>query len=231
MVLGNGMIAKSLMTVDRPEVVYAASGLSNLKGADQVQRNREEALLMEQMALHPDKLFVYISSYSIDDEDPTNNTAYLTHKLDMERLVRNKADKYLILRTSNVVGRSRQPGNLMNFIFRHLKSGENFDIWTHTSRNLIDVADLALMADAVIGEGHKNEVLYLTHPADIPIYSIVRHFEELSGLKGLYSLVDKGVYYKSDRALATVLFEQLVLETDPQLYVRQLIVKYFGEYF
>lgn len=225
------MIASALMAVDRKDVLFSASGLSNLQGADPVARAREQNLLKEQIALHPEKLFVYVSSYSIDDNHLENNSPYLAHKRSMEILIKEAARHYLIVRTSNVVGHSRQPGNLMNFIFRHLKSGSPFEIWTHTSRNLIDVSDLARMIGAVVELGACDEVLYLTHPADIAIYDIVRQFEMRSGLRGNYQLVDKGVFYQSDKAIAERLFKQLGLESDPGHYAGQLIEKYFGSQF
>lgn len=227
MVLGNGMIATAFKAVDSEDVIYAASGLSNLKGADPEARLREETLLKTTIRQFPDKTFVYISSYSIDDHHKEANTPYLQHKKNMEKLVGEQASRYLILRTSNVVGKSRQPGNLMNFIVQHLRSGVPFEIWTETTRNLIDVEDLAQMARVVTSRGHLNEVLYLTHPADIYIYQIVRHFEDLTGLKGHYNLTGKGTFYPSDRTLAKELFEHLRLEPDPDRYTRQLIQKYF----
>ena len=231
MVLGNGMIASALKKVDMQDVLFAGSGLSNLKGADPDERLRERNLIQEQVLLHPDKIFVYISSYSIDDHCPANNTPYLAHKVQMENLVKRLARRYLIFRTSNVVGNSRQPGNLMNFICAHLQSHETFDIWTNTSRNLIDVTDLASMTAASIDTGHFNETLYLIHPADIAIYDIVRHFEAFSGIPGKYTLVNKGVYYQADKTLAVNLFNRLGLEKDPDLYTKGLIEKYFSSEF
>jgi len=231
MVLGNGMIASAFKKVDMPDVLFAASGLSNLKGADTGERLREQNLIREQILMHPDKLFLYISSYSIDDQYPENNTPYLEHKLQMEKLVQAIAKRFLIIRTSNVVGNSRQPGNLMNFICDHLKTGTSFEVWTHTSRNLIDVSDLAAMAAESIKMGCINKTLYLIHPTDIPIYDIVRHFEAFSGLAGKYSLVAKGVYYEAEKKLSTMLFNQLGLEKDPDLYAKGLIEKYFSSKF
>ena len=227
MVLGNGMIATALKSVDQPEVLYAASGLSNAKGADPAARAREEGLLREQIQLNKEKLFVYISSYSIDEQQPENNTPYLTHKLNMERLVKDNADNYLIIRTSNVVGNSRQPGNLMNFIFQNLKDHQPFDIWTRTSRNLIDVQDLALMAREAINMGHRNKTLYVIHPCNISILRIVQHFESLTGYEGDYKLVEKGAFYTADTGLSDTLFTRLGLNRDPDQYVRRLIEKYF----
>ena len=119
----------------------------------------------------------------------------------------------------------------MNFIFSHLQSGTSFEVWTQTSRNLIDVADLALMADLAVAQGYTNDILFMTHPGDIPIYHIVLHFEALSGLKGHYRLTDKGAFYRSDRSLASAFFDRLGLDTDPEQYTRQLIEKYFRHKF
>ena len=223
------MIAKALMEVDRPEVVFFASGLSNAKGADVAARLRETNLIEATITEHPDKLFVYISSYSISDSDPGLNTPYLTHKANMERLIAQKAKLYLILRTSNIVGKSRQAGNLMNFIYNNLKEGNPFDIWTKTSRNLLDVQDLATMASRAVAQGLGCTTQYLVHPNDISIYDIVQQFEALTQLKGNYSLVDKGTYYICDKRLSEKLFQDCKLVTDPKDYTRGLIKKYFME--
>ena len=227
MVIGNGMIARALMNVDRADVLFSASGLSNAKGADQAARQREADLLTKHIALNQDKLYVYISSYSLNDKEPALNTPYLTHKLEMEQLVKSQALKYLIVRTSNVVGQCSQPGNLMNFIYHKFKDGTFFEIWTNTARNLIDVHDLAQMLSKTIDKGFQNETVYLTHPKDLPVYDIVRQFEDLKNVKGNYSLTDKGVFYQSDKKLAIELFKELNLEADPIKYTRGLIKKYF----
>ena len=227
MVIGNGMIARALMEIDRAEVVFSASGLSNAKGEDPSARQREASLLSQQISNHQGKLYVYISSYSINDKDSSRNTPYLTHKAAMESLVRSQASKYLIIRTSNVVGKSKQSGNLMNFIYHNLLQGSPFEIWTNTSRNLIDVQDLAKLLASVIDKGYENDTLYLIHPKDIAIYDIVKQFETLAKLKGNYSLTAKGQHYHSDNNLAKKLFEELKLETAPIKYTRGLIQKYF----
>lgn len=229
MVLGQGMIGHALQAVDQADVLFLASGLSNAKGHIPAEREREQALVAAQVAAHPGLIACYISSYSVDDEIPDNNSPYLQHKRQMEQLVKSHAGRYLIVRTSNVVGSSRQPGNLMNFIYRHLRNKESFDIWTATTRNLIDVRDLARMLDYYLHH-HRyslNKTIYLINPDDLPILEIERHFEAKLGIQGHYQLVNKGAHYDCDKQLATELFA--VLGIDRKDYVPRLIDQYFSD--
>ncbi|HTN39285.1 MAG TPA: NAD-dependent epimerase/dehydratase family protein [Arachidicoccus sp.] len=229
MVLGKGMIGTALQKVDRPDVLFCASGLSNSMGSDLAARQRERGLLQQQIRLHPAKTVVYVSSYSINDAAIALNSDYLQHKRQMENLVKETSRQYLILRTSNVVGRSRQSGNLMNFIYRHICSGESFDVWTQTSRNLIDVEDFADMAADCLQTGLLNRMVYLIHPEDILIQEIVRLFEKALSRKGHYQLVPKGTYYNVDKSLSNTVFEKTGKAKAADVYVADLIHKYFTD--
>lgn len=229
MVIGGGMIASALAAVDRPEVLLLASGVSNAKGHIQKECQRELNLLQTSIQAHPEKICCYISSYSVRDDNPQLNTPYLQHKAQMEDYVRSHASRYLIVRTSNVVGFSKQPGNLMNFIYTNLMTGDPFEVWTHTNRNLIDVADLAQMIGLYLSGGSYplNKTIYVVNPDNVSILSIVRHFEAQTGCAGQFELVDKGVYYHCDNGLATQLFEKL--DIDRKGYTKRLIQKYFSQ--
>lgn len=147
MILGKGLIGTALQTIDRENILFCASGVSNLHGHIEEQRLREEQLLGDNIALHSDKTIVYFSSYSINDADATKNTPYLLHKKSMEELVKKNAPNFLLVRTSNVVGSRGHSGNLTNFIYHHLMNGIPFDVWTNTKRNLIDVDHLVAMTN------------------------------------------------------------------------------------
>jgi dTDP-4-dehydrorhamnose reductase len=225
MVLGAGMIGTALQAVDRPDVLFCASGVTNAEGHIKAACDREEALLRQQIAANADKTVLYVSSYSINDAEDSINSSYLQHKKRMEALVKSMAGHYIILRTSNVVGRSRQSGNLMNFIYQNLIGGKSFDIWTETDRNLIDVEHLALMAGACVKQELLDRTIYLLGPVDTPILEITRLFEAALGLQGNYILVPKGVYYPCDKTLSRRLLNEQGISSAH--YVRTLIEKYF----
>lgn len=228
MVIGGGMIGTALTQADRADVLFLASGVSNARGHIPEECQRELRVLQQQLHAHPEKIACYISSYSVNDAEPQLNTPYLHHKAQMEQYVRDNASCYLIARTSNVVGFSKQPGNLMNFIYNNLRTGNPFDVWTQTSRNLIDVDDLAKMLGYYLTHTAYplNKAVYMINPDDTPILSVVHHFEAETDLKGLFQLVDKGVYYTCDNRLATRLFDQLGIERPG--YTARLIRKYFS---
>lgn len=225
MILGKGLIGTALQEVDNDTVLYCASGVSNLFGNIESQCLREENLLREKISLHPQKVVVYFSSYGIDDENDNNNTPYLLHKKRMEDLIRSLAPKYLIVRTSNVVGKKGQPGNLTNFIFNHIENNTHFEVWKNTNRNLIDVQHLAAMTKYYLQQGELNKIVYLINPEDVMIEEVVIAFEQKLHKKAHYKLVDKGVYYYSDRAIASLIFDALNIERED--YIDTLIEKYF----
>lgn len=225
MILGKGLIGTALQATDRDDVLFCASGVSNLYGHIAAQRLREEQLLREHIAQHTDKTIVYFSSYSIHDTDDTRNTPYLLHKKSMEDLVKNCAANFLIVRTSNVVGGQGQPGNLTNFIYHHLMNGIPFDVWTNTNRNLIDVEHLAAMTDYYLKNYAVNKTVFMVNPADIFIEEVVRVFERLLKKKADYRLMDKGVYYLSDKTFAKEAFA--ALHIDENNYTERLVQKYF----
>ncbi|MGF7230802.1 hypothetical protein [Arachidicoccus sp.] len=225
MILGNGLIGTALRQVDNDDVLYCASGVSNLFGHIQSQCLREENLLRDNISKYRGKTVVYFSSYSIQDTDDSKNTPYLLHKKNMESLVQLMAPKYLIARTSNVVGKSGQPGNLTNFIFHHLLNATPFEVWKNTNRNLIDVQHLAAMANYYLQWGQLNKTVHLINPKDVTIEEVVKSFENKMNRKANYSLVDKGTYYHCDKTVANHIFEALQLPNER--YVEMLIEKYF----
>lgn len=229
MILGKGLIGTALQAIDSDDVLFCASGVSNLYGHIAEQRLREEQLLRGHIAQHPGKTVVYFSSYSISDADDTKNTPYLLHKKSMEYLVKNCADNFLIVRTSNVVGKNGQPGNLTNFIYHHLMNDIPFDVWTNTSRNLVDVDHLAAMTDYYLKNHTANKTVFMVNPLDIPIEEVVLVFEKLLKKKAVYRLVDKGEYYLSDKTFAREAFA--ALRIDENDYVERLAEKYFLDRF
>lgn len=227
MVLGHGLIGTALKCVDKKDTLFCASGVSNLFGHIHSQCVREEELLRRNIPENMEKTIVYFSSYSIDDLAIEQNSPYLSHKIKMETLVKSTAEKYLIVRTSNVVGKNGQPGNLTNFIFTHLQNHTHFDVWTNTNRNLIDVEHLVLMTKYYLENYPVNKTVYLINPEDVSIESIVKVFEWVLSIKGNYSLVDKGAFYSSEKELSTQLFR--VLNMLVENYTELLIRKYFTD--
>ena len=59
MIVGNGLIASLFYDVDREDVIFFASGVSNSLETELSEFQREEDLIRETFTQNPDKLFVY----------------------------------------------------------------------------------------------------------------------------------------------------------------------------
>lgn len=109
MIIGNGDIAKVL--VDRKDVIYFASGVSNSKEDRESEYERE----MDLLATMPNDMhLVYISTLAIYYAD----SRYVQHKKAMEDLVRRCWGSYTIFRIGNITW-GTNPHTLLNYLREH----------------------------------------------------------------------------------------------------------------
>lgn len=136
MIIGSGDISSVL--VDRNDVTFFASGVSDSSCTDPVKFEREKSLLLEQPRhIH----LVYFSSLCVY----TSKTVYANHKRVMENLVRNTFASCTIVRLGNIDW-GENPHTLLNYlcnhpeapvlhVYRHIVSKGEFLYWM----NLIPV--------------------------------------------------------------------------------------------
>mgnify|MGYP000888339367 FL=1 len=95
MIIGNGLIAQALKSIDNESVVFIAAGVSNSRCNDKEEFNRERNLVEQVLSNYPDKLVVFFSTYSILDKS-LSKSAYVNHKLSLEKKISSSKNKYLI---------------------------------------------------------------------------------------------------------------------------------------
>jgi len=175
MVIGNGLIAKSFLVSDLyfDDCVIFASGVSNSTELQELQYDREKKLLLKLIYEHPEKKLVYFSTCSIYSE---KKSAYLTHKLGMEELIRSCCQDFLILRLPNIVGYSKNPFQLTNFLFKKILDGEEVPVFKGTSRNLIDVEDLPKIVKIIVSDSSYN-ILDIAFENRIDMMDLLAKFE------------------------------------------------------
>ncbi|MCU7543226.1 hypothetical protein [Riemerella anatipestifer] len=59
MIVGKGLVASLFTNVDREDIIFFASGVSNSLEVRMEEFVREENLVRETIANHPDKIMVY----------------------------------------------------------------------------------------------------------------------------------------------------------------------------
>jgi len=121
MILGKGDIASVLKEIDRDEVVFFASGVSNSQETREEEYDREKTLLLKQTNLFHH--LVYFSSLAVFESD----TRYIKHKRLMEHLVKTFFPKHTIVRIGNITW-GKNPNTLLNFMRNKIKNKEVFDI-------------------------------------------------------------------------------------------------------
>lgn len=111
-IIGRGDIATVLQELDRPDLLFFASGVSNSKEIRESEYEREKQLLMKQTNAFPH--LVYFSSLAVFESD----TRYIKHKLLMEKLVKTFFPKHTIVRIGNITWGSN-PNTLINYLKEH----------------------------------------------------------------------------------------------------------------
>jgi nucleoside-diphosphate-sugar epimerase len=195
MIIGTGMIARAFATyrADKGVIIFA-SGVSNSLEQNPVCFERERILLQETILTYPQAILVYFGTCSVDDKELAAS-AYVQHKIEMERLIQQSSQRYFIFRLSQVVGKSNSP-TLINFFVEKIKSGEPFSVWKNSTRNIIDVDDVFKIANYLIQNGvYLNEITNIAAPNCLPIFDIVTIIENLENKKGCFCIEEKGGSY------------------------------------
>jgi nucleoside-diphosphate-sugar epimerase len=134
MIIGNGDIAHALKKVDRKDLLFFASGVSNSKEDRGSEFDREINLLLDQ---NTKKHIVYFSSLSLFYPN-FPNTPYIRHKKKMERTIKEVFPKYTIVRLGNITW-GKNPHTLLNhFRNKFKKDGLGNLKIQNTYRYLID---------------------------------------------------------------------------------------------
>ncbi len=130
MIVGHGDIAKTLIEegLDREDVTFFASGVSNSRREDEKEYAREIELLLSQPK---DQHLVYFSSLCIY----YSQTRYAQHKIQVERLIKDNFQTHTIVRLGNITW-GRNPNTIINYfklqnrskITPHLEDGHRFII-------------------------------------------------------------------------------------------------------
>ena len=118
MIVGNGDIASAI--IDRPDLLFFCSGVSNSGETNVFSYLRERRLLLAQPR---DEHLVYFSSLCVF----YSRTPYADHKRDMEITVRQTFRRYTIMRLGNITW-GVNPHTLINHLRARAALGLPLDI-------------------------------------------------------------------------------------------------------
>jgi len=225
MIIGNGLIANALKSIDTENILFFASGVSNSLENRTSEFYRERELLKNTIGNHPDKTFVYFSTCSIYDSSK-NNSQYVLHKLKMEQIIADQCDQYFILRVSNAVGHGGNPNLLVNYLVREISNKNKIAVHTKATRNLIDVKDVVAITQDILSNFDANQIINLAYIQNYSIIEITETISDILQAEPLLQLQNEGSGYEIEISKIESYFKRNNL-TDKKEYLKNLISKYY----
>src|SRR5690242_5688097 len=139
MIIGRGLLANALREIDQETYLFYVNGISNSVIKNIQENNFELNEIMSIAKKNHGKTFVYFSTIQLNSKDNYERT-YVIHKIKMEELVKRLFPDYIIIRTSNIIGKN--PWNthtLFNYLYNSLKEEKQIRVIDSASRNILDV--------------------------------------------------------------------------------------------
>ena len=227
MVVGNGLIANAFSEFrESDRYLLFCSGVSNSTSRNPADYARESELLERSVVAHPEKQLVYFSTCSIGDPS-MQESMYVAHKRRLEEWIATHCDAWSVFRLSNVVGRTPNAFTVLNFLVNAVRSGAHFRLWTGSTRNLIDIDDVAAIVTAALAQDlAQDRVLNVANPVSYPVPRIVAAIEAFLGRSGNFEPVPIGADFEIDTQPIATITAQLGLEFGDR-YLEQLLHKYY----
>jgi nucleoside-diphosphate-sugar epimerase len=226
MVIGNGLMAQRFSAYqNNPGVVIFASGVSDSKSEDAEGFQREVLLVEHTLKSNPNSLFVYFSTCSINDPS-LQQKPYLKHKLNIEQMIVESGNRYMIFRVSNVAGRGGNPKTIFHYLVHAIREGFLFDLWMHAYRNLLDADDLFSLIDYLISHGSPNSITNIANPVSFHLPEMVSTIENYFHKKANYKEVEAGNFFHIETPIVDQIAKQAGVDFDGD-YLHRLLSKYY----
>lgn len=221
MIIGNGLIAKSLQNIDSDEVLFFASGVSNSLETKDSEFQREFTLLQNALTSYPHLRFFYFSTLSILDQSK-QESQYVRHKKTMEEYIADHSNNYLIIRIGNLIGKGGNPNTLFNFFKNKILHNDSFEIHTEARRLILGIEDLNTFILGLHREKY-NKILNFSYPYYYEPKEIVSALEREIGKRSFYKEINDGDFYQVEFCEETTDYFK---GKEPNDYLTELVKKY-----
>ncbi len=192
-VVGSGQIAKEFNSRGTLEsAIIFASGVADSKCIDEQSYDRERKLLKEnlELAKKSSQVFVYFSSCALSAKNYDLNR-YYKHKQEMEEIIKNTINHYLILRVPQLFGEIKKHPTLINFLYYSIIEHKEFTVYSDAYRYVISINDLYIIVKELLKQGIKGKTFDVANPYRYKVLDIVNILEELTKIQANYNVVEK----------------------------------------
>jgi nucleoside-diphosphate-sugar epimerase len=178
MIKGRGLLGNSLSIIDNDAYLFYANGISN-SVLHQIPRNNFEVNEISEIAHKEEqRTFVYFSSCQVNSKFNIRRP-YVQHKLFVEDLIKKRFSKYLIIRTSNLVGNNKwNTHTLFNYLFNSLQINKKIKVNPDVTRNILDSSHFVTLIQAYLDNYSVNKIIEIVNPVSFTMNQIIYEFEK-----------------------------------------------------
>lgn len=177
MIIGRGLVANALANIDDDKYIFYANGISNSVLSQIPGNNFEIKEIEEWVHKIKDAVFIYFSTSQVNAEK-NRHRPYVKHKLFIEQFIAAHFPKYLIIRTSNLVGYNPWNGHtLFNFLYHALHNDEEIVVDFEAVRNFLDADHLVRLMVTYFNYFEINKTIEIVNPDSYTMHQIITEFE------------------------------------------------------
>jgi len=151
-IIGNGLIAKTLNSCNHKNYTLLASGVANSVCPQKADFDREISLIN---TIDIKNCLVYFSTVSIYDNE-LKKRPYILHKLAMEQLIAKQFNDYIILRLPNIAAIAGNINTLIPAFYQKIINNEQVIISENANRYLLNQSQLCSIINQVLEKKEKN---------------------------------------------------------------------------
>jgi nucleoside-diphosphate-sugar epimerase len=145
----------------------------------------------------------------------------------MEKLV-SQHPNFLIVRLSQMAGKTPNPNTLLNYLYARISRSEIFVVWKNATRNIIDIDDVASIVIQILADTQaRRATINVANPISYPITELIAMMEKLIGKPAITKAVGDGGSYNIDTSQIRPIICKLGLAFDDS-YVFRVMQKYYG---
>lgn len=229
-VYGKGFIAFNLKKIKLPKKIFIyAAGISNSNSKNIKDYKREIAQIKKVVKKINNKIFVYISSLSVENKK-LKNDKYIKNKLKIEKIVKKSCKKYLIIRLPQIVGINNNKHTLTNSLYNNILKNKQLSIWKGSVRNLIDIDDIKKILKKYFNNKYKLcSTINIFNPYSVDVVYLVKIFGHLLNKKIKFKLINKinkNINLKSIKR-ETLLPLNYYKDIKNKDYIKKVLKKYY----
>lgn len=180
-IIGNGFIAKNLLKIDKfikksNYLIYCA-GISNSKVFSRFELKRELNSFNKFSKKNYNRKLIYISTADIKN-NLKKKDLYIKNKILIEKIIKRRFKKYIILRLPQIIGYSSNKNTLINYFYNNIKKNKKIIINLGVERNILDIEDVAKVLRIILFNNTNNQVITLSNKYSVKPIEIVNIFEK-----------------------------------------------------